>query len=299
MPHPRLTRRAAIGAALALAVPPARAEAPRRIVSLGGAVTEILYRLGRDASVVGVDATSLHPAEALGTKPNVGYLRALGAEGLLSLRPDLVLAMAGAGPPDALRLVAEAGVRIVRVPEEPSEAGVLARIARVAEAVEAGPEGQALAAGVEEGFAALARLRAALPPDRVRVLAILSIQNGRPLVAGRGTTGDAILRLAGAANAVGDALEGWKPLSDEGVVAARPEALLVLSRGPGEPAPDPFALPAFAATPAARERRLLVRDGLALLGFGPRAPDAARELLAALHPGARGGAPEARAGALR
>src|SRR4029453_10639939 len=81
-----------------------RADSPHRIVSIGGAVTEILYRLGRQDEIVGVDSTSLFPEEALKTKKYVGYVRQLGAEGVLSLNPTLVIASEGAGPPDALRL---------------------------------------------------------------------------------------------------------------------------------------------------------------------------------------------------
>ncbi|MDF2689286.1 MAG: hypothetical protein K0Q80_2251, partial [Microvirga sp.] len=63
-----------------------------------------------------------------------------------------------------------------------------------------------------------------------------------------------------------------------------PDAIVMMDRGPGGAAPDLFALPAFAGTPAAAKRRLVVMDALYLLGFGPRTPDAARDLMAALHP---------------
>ncbi|HYF53587.1 MAG TPA: ABC transporter substrate-binding protein [Salinarimonas sp.] len=288
-----LSRRAALTAAIAFALP-AHAAMPRRIVSLGGATTEILYALGREAEIVGVDATSGFPAQALATKPNVGYLRALAAEGLLSLRPDLVLAQDGAGPPDTLRLVAQAGVRIARIPDDPSEAGVLERIRAIAEATEAGPAGDRLAGEVRTAFASLSAARDRLGAPRVRALVVLSIQNGRPLVAGRGTTGDAILRLAGTENAVGGMVEGWKPLSDEGVIAAAPDALVVLSRGTETPGADPLGLPAFAGTPAARDRRLVRADALTLLGFGPRTPQAAHDLLGELYPEKRRAAEDRR-----
>ncbi|HEY8566158.1 MAG TPA: ABC transporter substrate-binding protein [Beijerinckiaceae bacterium] len=265
---------------------PARADASRRVVSLGGAVTETLYRLGREPEIVGVDSTSQFPPDALKTKPNLGYVRALGAEGLLSLKPDLVLAIEGAGPPDVLNLVAQAGVPIVRVPEDPSAQGVLARIDAVARAVGAEAAGEALASDVRSRFAILDRARAGAGPG-LRVLAVLSLQNGRPLVGGRGTTADGMLRLAGAVNAA-ENLEGWKPLSDEGVIAARPDVVLRVVRGDGR-GEDVLALPAFAATPAGRARALVAMDGLYLLGFGPRTPDAALDLVAALSAAGRRG----------
>src|SRR5258705_12806627 len=70
---------------------------PARIVSIGGAITEILYALGFEDRLAGVDATSLYPPAGLRDKPNVGYMRPLSAEGGLGLNPSLVLAGAGCG----------------------------------------------------------------------------------------------------------------------------------------------------------------------------------------------------------
>ncbi|MEE1658419.1 ABC transporter substrate-binding protein [Microvirga sp. CF3062] len=261
---------------------PLRAEAPRRIVSLGGAVTEILYRLGYAGEIVGVDSTSLYPTDALKKKANVGYVRALGAEGVLSLNPNLVVASEGSGPPDALKLIEQAGVPIVRVNDEPNPAGIVKRVEVVAQAVGAPGQGAALIKEIEAGFARLAEARAGIKRP-TRTLFVLSLQNGRPLVGGQGTTADAMLSLAGASNVV-SSLTGWKPLSDEGLIAAAPEAIVMMNHGPGGAASDPFAYPAFAATPAANGKRLVVMDSLYLLGFGPRTPDAAHDLMAALHP---------------
>jgi len=278
-----LSRRALIlSPALMLVARHAEAALAHRIVSIGGAVTEILYRLGQDAEIVGVDSTSLYPAEALRTKANVGYMRALGAEGVLSLNPSLVLAAEGAGPPDALSLIEQAGVAIVRIPDRPSAAGIVERVEVIARTLGIPERGAALIQEIEHGFAKLAEAKTRITRP-ARALFVLSFQNGRPLVGGQGTTADAMLALAGAANAA-SSLSGWKPMSDEGLIAAAPEAIVMMDHGPGGAAQDPFTFPAFAATPAAEKRRLIVMDSLYLLGFGPRAPSAARALMAALHP---------------
>ena len=78
------------------------ADPARRIVSVGGALTETLYALGAMADLVGVDTTSLYP-EAARRLPSVGYARSLSAEGVLSLRPTLIVASEDAGPPAVLR----------------------------------------------------------------------------------------------------------------------------------------------------------------------------------------------------
>ena len=73
-----------IMALAALAGSPVRAAPPARVVSVGGAITELVYALGAEASLVGVDTTSIYPAAAKAL-PSVGYQRTLSAEGVLSL----------------------------------------------------------------------------------------------------------------------------------------------------------------------------------------------------------------------
>ena len=72
------------------------------------------------------------------------------------------------------------------------------------------------------------------------------------------------------------------------LLGVNPLDLLSMSGG-GQPLPADmlFALPAFKATPAARDQRLVTLPGSYLLGFGPRTPQAVRDLAQALHPGAQ------------
>ncbi|MDP2800490.1 MAG: ABC transporter substrate-binding protein [Phreatobacter sp.] len=275
----------AASAGLVLSGRPA-STAERRIVAAGGVITEILYALGRQDLLVGVDTTSLHPAEAMRDKANVGYVRALSAEGVLSLRPTDLLAVDGAGPPDTVKLITEAGVRVARISEDTTEAGVAARIRMIGRIADVADRAEALAARVEAGFAALKQQRDALAA-RKRVLFVLSLQNGRVMVGGARSSADAIIRLAGAVNAA-ETVEGYKPLTDEGLIAAAPDVVLMMKHNEHAASPEQvFGQAALSATPAARTRSLVAMDGLYLLGFGPRTPEAARDLMAAVYAGAR------------
>ncbi|MEP9353317.1 ABC transporter substrate-binding protein [Xanthobacter sp. KR7-65] len=271
---------ALLGVPRAHAAPPA----PARIVSIGGAITEILFALGLDDQVVAVDQTSRYPAAAR-SRPDVGYSRALSPEGVLSVGPTLILAIEGAGPKSTLDVLQQASVPVVMIPEGHDKAGVLRKIARVAEAVGAEAKGRALAAEVAADFDALDAMVQRLP-ERPRAIFVLSASGGAAVVGGSDTSADAILRLAGATNAMAS-LKGFKPALDEAAMSAEPEAVVVM-RGGGQvlDAATVFALPAFVGTPAARDRRLVTMPGSYLLAFGPRAPRAARDLAAALHPGA-------------
>ena len=288
---PAWSRRALLAGAAAGAVMgalgPRRAVAALaadRIAALGGAVTEILYRLGAGARIVAVDTTSLYPPEALREKPNVGYLRALSAEGLLARQPDLVIASEGAGPPAVLAQLREAGLRVETVAEPPSPEGVLDKIAAVGRLAGLEREAETLRAEVRARFADLAARRAGIGRP-ARALVVLSLQGGRTVVGGAASTADGILTLAGVANAAAG-LEGFKPMTDEAIVAAAPDAVVMMQNGP-EPltaervfAPDT----ALGQTPAAAKGRLIAMDGLYLLGFGPRTPQAAADLMRAIYP---------------
>ena len=262
----------------------ALAQTPDRIVAAGGVITEVMYALGLQDKLVGIDTTSLFPGEALKDKPNIGYVRALSAEGILSLKPSMVMAVDGAGPPDVISLINESGVRLVRITDDTSPEGVVTKIQAIGAVAGAVEPARRLAEQARAGFDEVATMREALPAKR-RVLFVLSLQNGRTLVGGRNSSADAIIKLAGGVN-VADSIEGYKPMSDEAVMAAAPDVILMM-RNAGSHATTTdqlFAMPAFSQTPAAARRGHIVMDGLYLLGFGPRTPAAARDLMAAIYP---------------
>jgi iron complex transport system substrate-binding protein len=295
-PAYRLFRFAAAFAGLALMATPAsssskdRAEKAMppydtsRIVSIGGAVTEILYGLGADKNVVAIDSTSIFPKRAAAEKKNVGYMRALSPEGVLGLAPTLILAVEGSGPEHAMAAIESAGIPLVFVPDPHSGDGILEKVGIVARATGKTAQGDCMIAAVRSDLQALDRVRAKIDTP-ARVMFVLSFVKGRAMVAGRKTAADGIIKLAGGVNAVSE-YEGYKPIDDEAVVASNPDAVLVMQRSSAEPltAENVFAHPAFSATRAAANRAFVSMDGLYLLGFGPRTARAARDLAAALHP---------------
>jgi iron complex transport system substrate-binding protein len=265
----------------------AQAQTTERIVAAGGIVTEVLYALGLQDKIVGVDTTSQWPPDAQKEKKSVGYVRALSAEGVLSLKPSQIIAVEGAGPPDALALLKESGTPITMIPEALTPEAVIAKIAAIGKAAGAAEPAQQLAAAVKTRFDELGRLRTGLPKQK-RVLFVLSLQNGRTMVGGRNSTADAIIALAGGVNAA-SAVEGFKPMTDEAIITAAPDVVLMMRFSSAHNAtPDElFAMPAFSQTPAAKQKSLIRMDGLYLLGFGPRTPNAARDLMAELYPEAK------------
>jgi iron complex transport system substrate-binding protein len=279
---------AALVAAVAMApaaraTPAAVAPDASRIVSIGGAITEILYALGLDSRIVAVDSTSLHPPRALRDKPNVGYMRALSAEGVLGLNPSLILAAEGSGPKETVAVLKSAGVPFVLVPDRFTGDGIVEKIRVVAAAAGVARKGECLAKAVAADLGALARLRGEIEHP-LRAAFLLSFVGDRAQVAGRATAADGVMTLAGARNAI-PGYEGYKPVNDEAIIAAQPDFVFAMQRD-SHPldAKTVFAHPAFALTPAAKRQAFVAMDGLYLLGFGPRTALAARDLAAALYP---------------
>jgi len=282
---------AAILAAVVITLPARAATDTSRIVSIGGAVTEILYALGHDKQIVGVDTTSLYPAQAIKEKPNVGYMRQLSAEGVLGLNPSVMIAIAGAGPKETINVLEAAKVPLIVVPDSYTEQGIVEKITLIGNVVGATERAACLAAQVHDDITALEKIRAGIK-TRKRVLFMLSFINGRVMAAGRGTAADGIIRMAGAVN-VFDGHEAYKQITDEAVIAARPDLIVSIQRGgPADLSADAvFAQPALAATPAAATKAFVSMDGLYLLGFGPRTARAARDLALTLYPDLNDAAP--------
>jgi len=110
------------------------AKSPDRIVSIGGSLTEIIYALGEQSRLIARDTTSTFPPEA-NLLPDIGYIRALSPEGVLSVDPKLVIALEGAGPPEAVKILQAAEVPFVSIPEIYSRNGIVDKILAVGEAL--------------------------------------------------------------------------------------------------------------------------------------------------------------------
>ena len=262
---------------------PAVADDAVRILSLGGDITEILYDLGQQDKVVAVDTTSQFPEDALKTKKSVGYLRALSAEGVLSVNPTLIIASDDAGPPEVVKALKSSGVKYIDIADKKTPDGVTQKVRHIGSIVGADDAAKTLAAKIEADFGGLESDRKKITA-RKKVLFILAIQKGRATVAGSGTSADSVLHLAGADNAAA-AINGFKPVSDEQLTEFAPDAVVVMRRGAGDEhrAGQALTLTGLSQSPAFKTKSIIEMDGLYLLGFGPRAPAAARELMTSLY----------------
>ncbi|MBU2868187.1 heme/hemin ABC transporter substrate-binding protein [Pacificibacter marinus] len=253
----------------------------RSIVSIGGPVTEVIYALGAGDRIVARDTTSHFPS-AVEALPDVGYMRQLSAEGVLSVSPDLIVTRDTAGPPETLDQLRAANVPLVEVHDAFTKESVLTSVEIIGEALGKQDSAAQLYKQIEGAFIALETV-VTQQETAPRVLFILSNQGGRLNVAGRGTGANGMITLAGGENVMGEAFEGYKIMSDEALIEAAPDVVLMMTgredhAGRKE---DIFALPSLAHSPAALNDAFITIDPAAL-GFGPRTAEFARALNADL-----------------
>jgi iron complex transport system substrate-binding protein len=244
-----------------------------RMVVLGGDVTEIVYALNAEGALVARDSTSQWP-EAVNALPDVGYLRQLNAEGILAMRPTLVLASTQAQPSLALQQVEQSHVRVVTVPGKTDLAAIDDKIRVIAEATHRVEQGEALRNTLRDQLAALP----SSPLDK-RVLFILSHGGMNAMAAGQDTAADNAITAAGLRNAM-QGFSRYQPLSQEGVIASQPDLVVISKEGVAAMGGEAslWRLPGLAHTPAGRHKQVLLIDDMALLGFSIRTPQAIQQL---------------------
>jgi len=267
---------AAVAMAVLLGVMPA-AGATDRVITVGGAITEIVAALGAGDRLVAVDTTSTWP-ESVRALPKVGYQRSLNAEGIAALKPRILLVSGEAGPPAALAQLRTLGIDVRQYPVDHSFEGMIARVREAAGTLGVKARGEALAGELDARWK---RVQAKLPAGGKppRVFFLLAHTGNSILASGSGTAADAMIRFAGGVNAFAG-FKGYKAIGPEALAAGAPDIVLVTAEGLAAigGADRLWQRDGFAATPAGRERRLVSMDALLLLGFGPRLPEAVEEL---------------------
>jgi iron complex transport system substrate-binding protein len=260
-----------------------------RIVVLNGDLTEVVYALGLGENVVGVDTSATYPPEAK-EKPKIGYQRSLNAEGILSLQPTVIIGSELAGPPPVIEQIRGAGVPVVLFKTVSSLDDVTRKINDVATALGVPNRGKLLAdetkREIDEALALAAKAK-----SKPRVAFLYLRGSTTQVMAGKGSGGDVLITAAGGIDAGAEAgIVGSKPLTPEALISAAPDVILVTTAGLQSVGgvDGLLQIPGVAQTPAGQQRRVVDFDDQYLIGFGPRAGKALKELIQALHPELKG-----------
>lgn len=251
--------------------------APKRVVALNGTTVELIYKLGKQGTLVGTDVTGTFPANRI---PSVGHWAQLPAEGIISLKPDLVVGTAdnfAAGKNGTVvSQLRAAGVNVLVLPASDSGGleGVTARLNMLAQVYATPSAAQAL----NRNFCTqLAALKANRPARAPRVIFLYAHSPSDASIYGTAGGADTLITMAGGKNAAPFA--DTRSLTAEALVAINPDAIILLDRGMASVggADGLLKLPGVAQTNAGRNRRFYTVDN-SVRWIGPRLPEFALKL---------------------
>jgi iron complex transport system substrate-binding protein len=256
-----------------------------RIVSVGTAVSESIYALGAGSRLVGVDNSSSEYLSESAGLPKVGPRTTLSAEGILSLKPTLVIMTSDAGPLPVVDQIRSAGVTTLTLPANFTVDAVKARVRNLARALNLEAKGEEITNSIDREMAEVANLLARVQAKPKVMFVGRGPNMPNATMSGRGTTIDEMIRLAGGINPM-TSFEGFREMTDEAVVAAQPDVILMtehsFERSGG--VDGVLRFPGVSLTPAGKDRRIVAVSDMYFQGFGPGVGRAVRELALKLHP---------------
>ena len=256
--------------------------AQQRIVTAGSSSSEIVCALGYCDNIVATDRTSIYPEHLQGL-PSIGYRNSIGAEGIISQNPHLVI-MEMEYVKDALvEQLLSTGIPTEVVAQDRTWESTRDRIKVIAEALDEEGAGQELIAKLEQELAEVKQLIES-NDSRPKVLGVYARGAGSMQVGGSNSP-FSIIELAGAQNAVPE-IEGFKPLYTESLIKANPDYILFFDSGLKSLGgiDGVLDIPGVSETTAGKQRQIISMNGVKLTNWGPRLAEAARELFYLTHP---------------
>lgn len=244
-----------------------------KIVSLNGAVTEIIAALGHEKEVVGRDITSTYPESIKATSTDLGHVSKLSVEAVIALQPTVIFATEKEMTPELLSKFKQSGIKTEVFKQDFTTAGTKKLIGEVAKVLNHG-DYTALEDKIDADLKAVKPIATA-----PKVLFIYARGANMMMVSGTGTPVEKIIEMAGGKNAVTDFAD-FKPLTPEALVKGNPDVILLFDSGLVSliGAQGVLKIPGVDKTNAGKNKKIIAMDGALLSGFGPRVGEGAAQL---------------------
>lgn len=256
--------------------------AQQKIITAGSAITETVCALGDCDKIIASDRTSLYP-EHIQQLPSIGYRTAINAEGIISLKPTLVIAEKDYVEESVLSQLSASGIKLLIIERQLNFNDTKRYINQIGSVLGRTEEARKL---IEKNEREIVEAKSLLKKATAtpKVLAVYNRGTSTMSIAGKATFSE-ILQYVGATNAF-EKVEGYKPLNTEALIAANPEYLVMTSTGFESIGgmEGVLKIPGVAQTTAGKKKQVAVVNSLKLTNFGPRFGEAVKELVGLLHP---------------
>lgn len=247
-------------------------------LDMSGSLAATVWALGFGDRLIGRDISTTFPGvEDLPVVTGSGH--AISPESVLALRPDLIITDGTIGPIDVVLQLREAGIPVVFVRVAPGLSQPVELAQKVAQIFGAPDAGERLATQVSADIAQVTDIIATKAPqaraDKLRMVFLyLRGANGIYYLFGEESgAGELITALGGIDIATEIGWVGLRPMTDEALIAANPDLILVMTGGLESVGgvEELIALkPALGLTPAGENLRFVDMADSQVLSFGPR-----------------------------
>lgn len=245
-------------------------------LDIHGTLARTVFELGLGDRLIGRDVSTQF-AEAADLPLVTGNAHELNAEAILALDPTLIITDTSLGPWDVILQMRDAGIPVVVVDSTRSLDNVDDITRMVAEALGVAAAGDKLVERQQVEIDTVVREVAAVAPptdERLRTV-FLYVRGGAGVyyMFGEGSGADDLIEAVGGYDVAEEI--GWKgmrPVTSEGLIAASPELVVMMSKGlESAGGVDGLLeqLPALAQTPAGQHERIVAMQDSLVLGYGP------------------------------
>ncbi len=259
-----------------------------RIVCLSKHLTEMVFALGKGHNIVAVDLSSTFPDSAKLLK-TVGYHRALSAEGIISMNPDLVIHSNDIGPENVLPQLEKAGLNIKEFGGANTFDSAKILLKNLGKFFGEEVKATALCGKMDTDFE---KAKTYLQTKNIKdTPSVMIIHFGRAgniyfVMSGRKGVGDKMIELAGGKAVKYDA-KGARQISAEAVATSNPDIIIATDYGYDQMGSmDKFIsdIPGVALTNAGKNKRIIRFEEHDMIYFGPRTGDNIIKLTDLIHP---------------
>ncbi len=253
-----------------------------RIVSTTGNASETIAALGLADKLVAVDTTSTLPKAVMDKKPKIGYRRRLSAEGILSMRPDLLILAPDAGPPAVIKQIKTTKTPSITISDKKSVEGVVADIKMIADKLGATEAAKLIIRQIKEDEKQINLvIDGYAHTPKIIFLMDGGAGKNRLMALGGQTAGDAMIKIVGGENVFAKTFKSVKPVSTESMISTDMDVIIVATHGSKEEIHNEMInavkdYPNLALTKAAKNNCIFRIGTVESLGFGPSFSKAAK-----------------------
>jgi iron complex transport system substrate-binding protein len=241
-----------------------------KIVSVGGSITETIIALGHEKELIGVDQSSIYPKEITSKLPNVGYWLTLPQEGILSLKPEVVIISSQAEPKKVVESLPKYEIKTYIIDDKPSLESAKTKIKQIGEILGENKKASEIINRIENN---VSKMKEEIKDkNKPKVLFLFSRGEGTVMAAGTETKPGVMIDLAGGENAINS--KQYTKISSESILEMNPD-VIITSNHAGESGLDNNIV---SSTNAGKNNQIYTMDMLLISGFTVRVDNALQEL---------------------